>query len=88
MKNIFIVDAYQVNGQGTFTHINGFPKTFNSESYDGDVDKALRRATGAFAEAWSGFCAVDDRQIQTVVLYDIHGTRIDQKSIGDFPAES
>ena len=87
MKNIFIVDAYQVDGQGAFSHINGFPKTFNSESYDGDIDKAKKRATGAFADAWSGFCNVDNKQIQTVVMYDIHGVRIDEKTIGDFPAE-
>ena len=87
MKNIFIVDAYQVDGSGTFAHISGFPKTFNSESYQGDVDTALKRATGAFASAWSGFCGVDNKQIQTVILYDIHGTLIDRKTLGDFPAE-
>lgn len=86
-RNIFIVDAYQVDGSGTFTHINGYPKTFDSESYSGDVDKALKRATGSFAAAWSDFCAVDNKQIQTVVMYDVHGTRIDQKTLGDFPAE-
>ena len=86
-KNIFIVDAYQVDGNGAFTHINGYPKTFNSASYEGDVDKALKRATGAFADAWSGFCAVDNKQIQTVILYDVHGTYIDHKTLGDFPAE-
>jgi hypothetical protein len=88
MKNIFIVDAYQVDGQGTFAHLSGYPKIFNSESYDGDVDKALKRATGAFAAAWSDFCNVDNKQIQTVVLYDVHGTRIDQKTLGDFPADT
>jgi hypothetical protein len=86
-RNIFIVDAYQVNGSGTFAHISGYPKIFDSESYSGDVDKALKRATGSFAEAWSGFCAVDNKQIQTVVLYDVHGARIDEKTLGDFPAE-
>ena len=87
MKNIFIVDAYQVDGNGIFAHINGYPKTFNSESYEGHVDQALKRATGSFASAWSGFCSVDNKQIQTVVLYDIHGSQIDRKTLGNFPAE-
>lgn len=88
MRNIFIVDAYQVDGQGAFAHINGYPKVFDSNSYGGDADLALKRATGSFANAWSGFCNVDNKQIQTVVLYDIHGFRLDEKTIGDFPAES
>ena len=75
-KNIFIVDAYQVDGAGTFAHISGYPKTFNSESYNNDVDKALKRATGAFATAWAEFCAVDNKQIQTVTLTDIYGLQI------------
>jgi hypothetical protein len=82
-KNIFIVDAYQINGQGTFTHISGYPKTFSSESYEGDVDKALKRATGAFATAWAGFCAVDNMQLQMVTLMDVTGLLIDKKTVGE-----
>ena len=83
-RNIFLVDAYQVNGAGTYSHLNGYPKVFDSDSYEGDVDKALKRATGAFADAWSGFCAVDDKQIQMVDLMDITGFQIDHKCIGNF----
>ena len=87
MRNIFIVDAFQVNGEGTYAHINGYPKVFDSNSYDNDVDKALKRANGAFASAWSSFCAVDNMQIQTVTLADIFGNQIDRKCLGSFPAE-
>ena len=87
-KNIFLVDAYQVDGQGTYAHINGYPKPFSSESYDGDVDKALKRAQGAFASAWADFCSVDNKQIQMVTLMDIHGTQLDRKCLGDFPSET
>lgn len=86
-RNIYIVDAYQVDGSGKYGHLTGYPKTFDSESYEGDVDKALRRATGAFADAWSGFCNVDNKQIQTVTLMDITGFQIDSKCIGAFPPE-
>lgn len=86
-RNIFIVDAYQVNGEGVYSHISGYPKPFDSNDYNNDVDVALKRANGAFASAWSGFCAVDNKQIQTVVMYDIHGLQLDKKTVGDFPAE-
>lgn len=87
-RNIFIVDAYQVDGSGNYTHISGFPKSFDSNSYEGDVDKALKRATGSFAETWSGFCAVDNKYVQTVTLMDVFGNQIDKKSIGNFPTEN
>lgn len=81
-KNIFIVDAYQINEQGTYAHINSYPKVFDSDSYDGDVDKALKRATGAFATAWASFCNVDNMMIQSVTLTDITGFQIDKKTVG------
>ena len=86
-KNIFIVDAFQIDGQGTYSHITGYPKVFNSESYDGDVDKALKRATGAFAKTWSDFCNVDDKTIQSVTLTDITGFQIRKETVGELPAD-
>jgi len=87
-RNIFIVDAFQVDGQGAYAHINGYPKIFDSNSYDNDVDKALKRANGSFAATWSDFCSVDNKQIQLVTLTDIFGNQLDKKCIGGFPAES
>ena len=86
-RNIFIVDAYQVNGEGVYSHISGYPKPFDSNDYNNDVDVALKRANGSFASAWSGFCAVDNKQIQTVTLTDILGNQIDKKVVGGFPAD-
>lgn len=87
MRNIFVVDAFLVNGEGTYAHINGFPKVFDSESYDGSVDTALKRAQGSFASTWSDFCAVDNKQIQLVTLMDIFGNQLDKKCLGGFPVE-
>ena len=87
-RNIFIVDAYQVDGQGNYAHISGYPKPFDSEDYDSDADKALKRANGSFADTWSGFCAIDNKQIQMVTLMDIFGNQIDRKCIGNFPVEA
>ena len=87
-KNIYIVDAYQIDGSGVYSHLSGFPKSFNSDSYEGDAEKALKRATGAFALKWSEFCNVDNKQTQTVTLMDITGFMIDKKCVGGLPADS
>lgn len=82
-RNIFIVDAYLVTGDGVFSHFTGYPKSFDSVNYEDSVDTALLRATGAFANAWGSFCeTADDRKIQSVTLTDISGHQIDHKCIG------
>lgn len=48
-RNIFIVDAKQVvvsdnNPQGLYSTVNGYPKSFDSDSFSGDNDAALRAA--------------------------------------------
>ena len=89
-RNIFIVDAFQVNTSGQFQHITDFPKPFNSDSYNGDVDKALKRATGAFAAQHSAFCNADNYKIAHVTLTDIAGNQLRHEVIGiltDEPAQ-
>lgn len=81
-RNIFIVDAMIVDSNGTFNHLDGYPKQFDSNSYSGDVDKAKRRAEGDFSEVWGGMCKRDDRMKQTVVLYTVDGFQIDKKTCG------
>lgn len=89
-RNIFIVDAYLVTAEGVFSHFQNFPKSYDSNnSAYGTVDVALKRATEAFADAWSGFCSADadGRQIQSVTLTDISGNQLDKKCVGSFPVE-
>ena len=82
-RNIFIVNAYQVTQDGTYQKLNGFPKAFDSESYDHDIDTALMKATSSFAATWSTFCdGAKSKQVQTVTLDSIDGFRIDQKTVG------
>lgn len=83
-RNIFRVEAWIVDANGTFNVLSGYPKNFDSNSYDGDVDKALRRAMGDFCEVFGAFCKRDDRQMQTVILTQANGQLIDRKSIGTF----
>ena len=38
-RQIFIVDAMVVDSNGTFNHVQGYPKQFDSRSYGDDIDK-------------------------------------------------
>ena len=84
MRNIFLVDAMIVDANGTFNHLDGYPKKFDSKSYGDDVDKTRRRAEGDFCEVWGAMCKVDTRMIQTVTLSTVDGFLIDHKTTGQF----
>lgn len=84
---IYIVNAMVVDANGSYNPLGGYPKKFDSRSYDGDEEKTKKRAEGDFSEVWGAFCKRDDRQIQTVMLYDAKGSMLDRKSMGDFPEE-
>lgn len=86
-RQIFIVDAMVVDSNGTFNHINGYPKQFDSRSYGDDIDKTQRRAEGDMSEAWGAMCKVDTRQIQTVTLETVDGFQLEKRTMGGFPAE-
>ena len=83
-RNIFRVEAWIVDSNGTFNVLTGYPKNFDSNNYEGDTEKALKRATGDFSEVWGAFCKRDDRQMQVVVLQQANGQIIDRKSMGGF----
>ena len=83
-RNIFTVSAYIVDANGTKNYLSGYPKDFDSRSYNDDVDKARKRADGDFSDVWGAFCKRDDRQIQTVTLTNIKGDLLDHKSMGNF----
>ena len=85
-RNIFIVSAQIIDANGTFNNLQGYPKIFDSKSYNNDVDKAKRRAEGDMSETWGAMCKRDDRQIQTVTMTDIFGNQYGKKSFGNFPA--
>ena len=87
MRQIYKVDAQIVDANGTFNVLSGYPKTFDSNNYSGDADKALKRAEGDFSEVWGAMCKRDDRMIQTVTLSSVDGFQIDRKSMGSFPVE-
>ena len=86
-RNIFSVNAMIVGSDGTFYNVDGYPKAFDSKSYQDDVDKAQARAEAEFADAWSAMNKRDDRLISTVVMCDVYGNQLDKKCRGDFTVE-
>lgn len=86
-RQIFIVDAMVVDSNGTFNHIQGYPKQFDSRSYGDDIDKTQRRAEGDMSETWGAMCKIDTRQVQTVTLSTVDGFMLDRKSSGAFPEQ-
>ena len=84
LRQIFIVDAFVVDANGTFNHLTGYPKTFDSKNYQNDIEKAQRRAEGDMSETWGAMCKIDTRQIQTVTLSTIDGFQIEKKTSGQF----
>ena len=52
-RQIFILDAHIVDANGTFNHLSGYPKKFDSVNYGNDIEKAQRRAEGDMSETWA-----------------------------------
>ena len=84
-RQIFKVDAQIVDANGAFHVLDGYPKTFDSNNYQGDVEKAQKRAEGDMSEVWGAMCKRDDRMMQTVMLSTVDGFVIEKKSMGGFP---
>lgn len=77
------MNAWIVDANGTFNILSGYPKKFDSRSYQDDEEKAQRRAEGEFSDTWGAFCKRDDRKKQTVTLETADGFQLDRKSSGD-----
>ena len=89
-RQIYIVSAHIVDANGAFHMLDGYPRTFDSNSYsdrENPTETARRRAESDFSECWAAMCKRDDRMIQTVTLGQADGYQIDRKTYGDFPGE-
>ena len=81
-RQIYEVYAKVVDGSGAYNTLSGYPKAFDSRSYNNGIDKTLMRATGEFASTWGAMCLNDTRQLQMVMLMTADGFVIDKKVIG------
>ena len=81
-RQIYEVYAKIVDANGAYNTLSGYPKAFDSRSYNDDTDKALRRAEAEFHNTLGAMYARDDRQVQTVILMNCEGNIIENKCIG------
>ena len=85
VRNIFEVDAMVVDANGTYNHMSGYPKRFDSNSYDGDLEGTMKRAKAEYYNTLGGMYGNQaGRQIQTVTLSNVYGVQILRDTIGQF----
>lgn len=90
-RNIFIVNATQVvvsdaNPQGIFSVISGYPKTYDSMSFNDDTEAALRAAKSEYYSRLSAnYAGSANRVMATVTLSQANGQLVMRDSTGAFP---
>lgn len=82
-RQIFKVDAQIVDANGTFNPLSGYPKTFDSNNYNNNIDKARARALGEYHEVLGAFYKRDDRQLQTAICMTASGHVLASQAIGE-----
>ena len=84
MRALYLVYAAIVDANGTFNTLSGYPKTFDSQNYSGDTEKARQRAYGEYHDVLGAMCKRDDRQEQIAMIIDVAtGVQIEVSRIGD-----
>ena len=98
MRNIYIVNSTQVvvsesHPEGLFSTVSGYPKPFDSRSYNateanpnGDTDAALKAAKAEYYSRLSAiYAGSPTRVMATVTLEQADGRQILRESVGAFP---
>ena len=98
MRQIYIVNATQVvtsdsHPEGLYSAVSGYPKTFDSRSYNateanpnGDTDAALRAAKAEYYSRLSAnYAGTSARVVAVVTLEQADGRTILRESIGAIP---
>ena len=87
-RTILEVDAMVVDSTGAFNHITNYPKRFDSNSYNNDLEGTMKRAKAEYYSTLSSMYSNQaNRQIQTVRLTNVKGEIILRESIGNFPID-
>jgi hypothetical protein len=83
-REIYQVDAYIVDANGTFNRLDGHPRLFDSKNYSHDLAKTYTRANGAYCEAVAAMSKIDTRQLQIATLMIINsGNQLAVTKIGE-----
>ena len=87
-RAIFEVYAKVVDASGAYNTLSGYPKVFDSKTYNNDREKAKARALGEYHECLGNMYKRDDRQIQIAMIIEVAtGQQIEMTKIGNFPIE-
>ena len=82
-REIFEVNAKIVDANGNFSALDGYPKKFDSHTYNDDVAKTRQRAYGEWHDVLGVMCKRDDRQLQLAYILRVSdGIVIESTKIG------
>lgn len=82
-RDIYRIEAYVVDANGTFNELSGYPVTIDSKNYGNDLDITYRRACGKYFEALGNMGKVDTRQHQMAMLVNVNtGMQLDKHVFG------
>ena len=85
-REIYEVYAKIVSAAGNYTTLGGYPKIFDSMSYGNDIDKAKKRAYGAYHAVLGEMYAIDTRPLQiAMILRASDGVQEIVERVGDLP---
>lgn len=85
-REIYEVYAKIMSAGGNYTTLGGFPKLFDSMSYNNDVDLARKRAYGAYHAVLGEMYAVDTRPLQiAMILRASDGVQEIIERVGELP---
>ena len=82
-REIYMVNANIVDANGNYNALDGYPKKFDSHSYNDDIEKARQRAYGEWHDVLGVMCKRDDRQLQLAYILRVSdGIVIESTVIG------
>lgn len=85
-REIYEVYAKIMSAGGNYTTLGGYPKVFDSMSYDNDIDKARKRAYGAWHAVLGEMYAIDTRPLQiAMILRASDGVQEIIERVGELP---
>lgn len=67
-REIFEVTARVVDANGAYNVLTGYPKTFDSKSYNNDIERTKQRAYAEWHDALGAMGKIDSRQIQFAMI--------------------
>lgn len=83
-REIYEVYAKVVDSNGSYNTLTGYPKIYDSRSYNDDIEKAHKRALGEYHSVIGTMCTRDDRKVQfAMIIQASSGMQIEVTRIGE-----